>query len=57
LLCFLDHWQTLLYALTENKLLKATEDDSLKNSVKSQALREDIVALIAPEIAQRLQQI
>lgn len=48
---------TFINALRESKLLEATEDGSLKNSVKSQALREDIVALIAPEIAQRLQQI
>jgi glycerol-3-phosphate O-acyltransferase len=48
---------TFINALKESKLLESTEDGSLKNSVKSQALREDIVALIAPEIAQRLQQI
>jgi glycerol-3-phosphate O-acyltransferase len=48
---------TFINALKESKLLEATDDGTLKNSVQSQALREDIVAMIAPEIAQRLQQI
>lgn len=48
---------TFINALKENDLLEATEDGQLKHSKQSEALRLDIVALISPEIAQRLQQI
>lgn len=48
---------TFINALKENDLLEATEDGQLKHSEQSEALRLDVIALISPEIAQRLQQI
>lgn len=48
---------TFINALRENKLLETTEEGMFKHSIQSEELRLDIVALIAPEIAQRLQQI
>jgi glycerol-3-phosphate O-acyltransferase len=38
-------------------LIEAGEDGQLRHSEKSEALRTDVINLIAPEIAQRLQQI
>jgi glycerol-3-phosphate O-acyltransferase len=48
---------TFINALKENDLLEATEDGKVKHSEQSEALRLDVLALISPEIAQRLQQI
>jgi glycerol-3-phosphate O-acyltransferase len=48
---------TFINALKENGLLEATEGGHLKHSEQSEALRLDVIALISPEIAQRLQQI
>ncbi|MFT4937995.1 MAG: glycerol-3-phosphate O-acyltransferase [Paraglaciecola sp.] len=48
---------TFINALKENDLLEATEDGQLKHSAQSEALRLEVIALISPEIAQRLQQI
>jgi glycerol-3-phosphate O-acyltransferase len=48
---------TFINALKENDLLEATEGGQLKHSERSEALRLDVLVLISPEIAQRLQQI
>lgn len=48
---------SFINALKENDLLEASKDGQLQHSEASEALRQDIVALIAPEIGQRLQQL
>jgi glycerol-3-phosphate O-acyltransferase len=48
---------TFINALKENALIEASENGQLRYSEKSEALRKDVINLIAPEIAQRLQQI
>lgn len=48
---------TFIQALKENALIEADEDGQLRHSEKSEALKIDVINLIAPEIAQRLQQI
>lgn len=48
---------TFINALKENKLIEATEDGQLRHSGKSEALKAQVIGLIEPEIAQRLQQI
>lgn len=48
---------TFISALRENKLLEASDAGLLKYSEQSERLREQIIDLIAPEIAQRLQKI
>jgi glycerol-3-phosphate O-acyltransferase len=48
---------TFINALKENALIEAGEDGKLRHSEQSEALRTDVINLIAPEIAQRLQQI
>lgn len=48
---------TFIHALKENKLIEATEDGQLRHSEKSEALKAQVIGLIEPEIAQRLQQI
>lgn len=48
---------SFINALKENKLIEATEDGQLRHSEKSEALKTDVINLIEPEIAQRLQQI
>jgi glycerol-3-phosphate O-acyltransferase len=48
---------TFINALKENDLLAISEGGQLKHSAQSEALRLDVLALISPEIAQRLQQI
>ncbi|MFT6991747.1 MAG: glycerol-3-phosphate O-acyltransferase [Paraglaciecola sp.] len=48
---------TFINALKENALIEAGEDGQLRHSEQSEALRNDVINLIAPEIAQRLQQI
>lgn len=48
---------TFINALRENRLLEASEDGQLKHSDTSEALRQDIIALIAPEIGQRLEKL
>ena len=45
---------TFINALRENDLLEASDDGQLQHSESSESLRQDIVALIAPEISQRL---
>ncbi|MDO6694347.1 glycerol-3-phosphate 1-O-acyltransferase PlsB [Aliiglaciecola sp. 3_MG-2023] len=44
-------------ALRENQLLADSEDGQLQHSETSETLRQDIIALIAPEIAQRLEKL
>lgn len=44
-------------ALRDSDLLTACEDGQLKHSTSSEALRQEILSLIAPEIGQRLEQI
>jgi glycerol-3-phosphate O-acyltransferase len=48
---------TFINALKENALIEAGVDGKLRHSGQSEALRTDVINLIAPEIAQRLQQI
>jgi glycerol-3-phosphate O-acyltransferase len=48
---------TFINALKENALIEAGIDGKLRHSEQSEALRTDVINLIAPEIAQRLQQI
>ena len=48
---------TFINALKENALIEAGDDGKLRHSEQSEALRTDVINLIAPEIAQRLQQI
>jgi glycerol-3-phosphate O-acyltransferase len=48
---------TFINALKENALIEAGVDGKLRHSEQSEALRTDVINLIAPEIAQRLQQI
>jgi len=48
---------TFINALKAYDLLAVTEGGQLKHSAQSEALRLDVLALISPEIAQRLQQI
>lgn len=48
---------SFINAMKENNLLEASEDGQLKHSDASEALRQDMVELIAPEIGQRLQKI
>ena len=47
----------MVNALKENALIEAGIDGKLRHSEQSEALRTDVINLIAPEIAQRLQQI
>ncbi|WP_293746272.1 glycerol-3-phosphate 1-O-acyltransferase PlsB [uncultured Paraglaciecola sp.] len=44
-------------ALKENDLIEAGDDGQLRHSEQSEALKADVINLISPEIAQRLQQI
>lgn len=46
---------TFINALKEQDLLEASEDGQLQYSQSSDALRREILALVAPEIGQRLQ--
>jgi glycerol-3-phosphate O-acyltransferase len=48
---------TFINALKENALIEAGEHGQLRHSEQSEALRTNVMNLIAPEIAQRLQQI
>lgn len=48
---------TFVNALKENALLAASEDGQLQHSQASEQLRQDIIGLIAPEIAQRLEKL
>ena len=48
---------TFIQALKENDLIEADDDGQLRHSEHSEALKIDVINLIAPEIAQRLQQI
>jgi glycerol-3-phosphate O-acyltransferase len=48
---------TFIQALKENALIEADDDGQLCHSEHSEALKMDVINLIAPEIAQRLQQI
>ena len=48
---------TFIQALKENALIEADDDGQLRHSAHSEALKVDVINLIAPEIAQRLQQI
>lgn len=48
---------SFINALKENKLIEATEDGQLRHSEESETLKIDVINLIEPEIAQRLQQI
>ncbi len=48
---------TFIAALKENDLLSETEDGLLKHSQRSRALQQQILSLVAPEFARRLQQI
>jgi glycerol-3-phosphate O-acyltransferase len=44
-------------ALKENQLVERTEEGQLQHCAKSEALRLDVISLISPELAQRIQQI
>ncbi|NCP65101.1 MAG: glycerol-3-phosphate 1-O-acyltransferase PlsB [Paraglaciecola sp.] len=44
-------------ALKENQLVESTEQGQLQHCAKSEALRLDVISLISPELAQRIQQI
>jgi len=48
---------TFIQALKENGLIEADDDGQLRHSELSEALKIDVINLIEPEIAQRLQQI
>ena len=48
---------TFIQALKENALIEADDDGQLRHSELSEALKVEVINLIAPEIAQRLQQI
>ncbi|MDB4281868.1 glycerol-3-phosphate 1-O-acyltransferase PlsB [Paraglaciecola sp.] len=48
---------TFIQALKENALIEADDDGQLCHSELSEALKTQVINLIAPEIAQRLQQI
>lgn len=48
---------TFIHALKDNDYLNASDEGQLVHTAKSEALLADVVALISPEIAQRLQQI
>jgi glycerol-3-phosphate O-acyltransferase len=48
---------TFIQALKENNLIEADDSGQLRHSKQSEALKVDIIGLIEPEIAQRLQQI
>ena len=48
---------SFINALKENDLIEAGEDGQLRHSAQSEALKADVINLISPEIAQRLQQI
>jgi glycerol-3-phosphate O-acyltransferase len=48
---------TFINALKENQLIEVTEDGQLCHCEKSEALKTQVIGLIEPEIAQRLQQI
>jgi glycerol-3-phosphate O-acyltransferase len=48
---------TFIQALKENALIEADDDGQLRHSELSEALKIEVINLIAPEIAQRLQQI
>jgi glycerol-3-phosphate O-acyltransferase len=48
---------TFIQALKENALIEADEDGQLRHSALSEALKIEVINLISPEIAQRLQQI
>jgi glycerol-3-phosphate O-acyltransferase len=48
---------TFIQALKENALIKADDDGQLRHSELSEALKIEVINLIEPEIAQRLQQI
>jgi glycerol-3-phosphate O-acyltransferase len=48
---------TFINALKENNLIEANDDGQLRYSTLSDELKMNVIALIEPEIAQRLQQI
>ena len=48
---------TFINALKENQLVETDGDDQLLHSDKSEDLRREVIALISPDIAQRIQQI
>ncbi|WJG09355.1 glycerol-3-phosphate 1-O-acyltransferase PlsB [Aliiglaciecola sp. LCG003] len=48
---------TFVNALKENHLLADSDDGQLQHSETSEILRQDIIGLIAPEIAQRLEKL
>lgn len=48
---------TFVSALKENHWVESSEDGLLIHSEKSDALKQEVMALISPEIAQRIQQI
>ncbi|GAA0855019.1 glycerol-3-phosphate 1-O-acyltransferase PlsB [Aliiglaciecola litoralis] len=48
---------TFVNALRENELLADSDDGQLQHSPISEKLRQDIIGLIAPEIAQRLEKL
>ncbi|MFQ3231451.1 MAG: glycerol-3-phosphate O-acyltransferase [Reinekea sp.] len=48
---------TFINALKENALIEADDNGQLRHSKHSEALKVDVINLISPEIAQRLQQI
>jgi glycerol-3-phosphate O-acyltransferase len=48
---------SFINALKENALIEAGDDGQLRHSEQSEALKKDVINLISPEIAQRLQQI
>lgn len=48
---------TFVNALKDNELLADSDDGQLQHSEASETLRQDIIGLIAPEIAQRLEKL
>lgn len=48
---------TFINALKEQQLIEASEDGQLQYSANSASLRDDVTALIAPEIRQRLEKL
>lgn len=48
---------SLINALKDNQLIEADEEGQLRHSPQSEQLKTDVIHLIAPEIAQRLQQV
>lgn len=48
---------TFIHALKEHHLVESDEEGLLRHGEQSEALRLDVIAMISPEIAQRIQQI